>query len=60
MDSLKQLEKYIFSLKELVENFESKLNTEEDLLNVIILLLFYLRKFKMKILVYVRISTIRI
>ncbi len=31
MDSLKQLEKQIFSIKELVENFESKINTEEDL-----------------------------
>jgi hypothetical protein len=35
MDYLKQLEKKIFSLKELVENFESKINTvEEDLLIV--------------------------
>jgi hypothetical protein len=31
MDSLKQLEKQIFLLKELVESFESKINTEEDL-----------------------------
>lgn len=31
MDSLKQIEKQIFIIKELVENFESKINTEEDL-----------------------------
>jgi len=31
MDSLKQIEKQIFLIKELVETFESKINTEEDL-----------------------------
>lgn len=34
MDSLKNLEKNIYSIRELVNNFESKENTEEDLLKV--------------------------